>query len=346
MPEQDSADVHGGAVKSVRQPTIYDVAHLAGVAPSTVSRTFARPGRVTSETAARIRRAAQQLGYRTNPLARALQSGRTSILALSLSDVTNPFYAEIIRGAQIAAAEAKFTMLLVDGQESDVLEREAHDRALATVEGLVLASSRASDAAIRATAKLKPMIVLNRHVTDVPSVVTDNAAGVRYACEHLADLGHRSITYVAGPDASWADGARWRGLRAAAAELGMASRRIGPFPPTVPGGAAAAAELSRHLPTAVLAYNDQIAVGILRSMRQMRIAVPGDVSIVGFDDIFASSLVTPSLTTIAAPLRRMGAIAVKNLVAILNGARPSCAEPLVVPTRLIERESTGPARRG
>jgi LacI family transcriptional regulator len=114
----------------------------------------------------------------------------------------------------------------------------------------------------------------------------------------------------------------------------------------VPGGAAAAAELSRHLPTAVLAYNDQIAVGILRSMRQMRIAVPGDVSIVGFDDIFASSLVTPSLTTIAAPLRRMGAIAVKNLVAILNGARPSCAEPLVVPTRLIERESTGPARRG
>ena len=100
------------------------------------------PDRVgsTSETAERIRRAAQQLGYRTNPLARALQTGRTSIIALSLSDVTNPFYAEIIRGAQIAAAEAKFTMLLADGQESDVLEREAHDRALATVEGLVLAT--------------------------------------------------------------------------------------------------------------------------------------------------------------------------------------------------------------
>jgi LacI family transcriptional regulator len=279
-------------------------------------------------------------------LARALQTGRTSILGLSLPDVTNPFYAEIIRGAENAAAEAKFTLLLLDGQESDIVERQGLERALATVEGLVLASSRLSDAAIRTTAKQKPMIVLNRHVTDVPSVVTDNAAGVRLACEHLAALGHRGITYVAGPEASWADGARWRGLRAAAAELGLVSRRIGPFAPTVPGGAKASQSLCRHLPTAVLAYNDQIAVGILRSLRQMHVTVPGDVSIVGFDDIFASSLVTPALTTIAAPLRRMGAIAVKNLLAMLSGASPRSSDPLVVPTRLIERESTGPARRG
>lgn len=338
MDDQDGA--------TQRQPTIYDVAQLAGVAPSTVSRTFARPGRVNADTAEKIRRAAQQLGYRTNPLARALQTGRTSILGLALSDVTNPFNAEIIRGAENAAAEANFTMLLLDGQESDVIEREGLDRALATVEGFILASSRVSDAAIRATAKQKPMIVLNRHVTDVPSVVTDNAGGVRSACEHLAALGHRGITYVAGPEASWADGARWRGLRAAAAEMGLVSRRIGPVSPTPAGGAKAATELVRHLPTAVLAYNDQIAVGILRSLRQMHVDVPRDVSIIGFDDIFASSLVTPALTTIAAPLRRMGAIAVKNLLAIVNGASPRSSDPLVVPTRLIERESTGPARRG
>lgn len=329
-----------------RQPTIYDVARLAEVAASTVSRTFARPGRVSPGTAERIRQAAQQLGYRTNPLARALPTGRTSILGLSLPDVTNPFYAEIIRGAENAAAEAKFTLLLLDGQESGVVEREALDRALATVEGLVLASSRLSDAAIRVTAKQRPVVVLNRHVADVPSVVTDNATGVRRACEHLAARGHRSITYLAGPEASWVDGHRWRALRAATADLGMTCRRIGPFAPTVPGGAKAGAELARHLPTAVLAYNDQMAVGALRHLRQQHIDVPADVSIVGFDDIFASSLVTPALTTIAAPLRRMGAIAVKNLLAIVGGASPRSTGPLVVPTKLIVRDSTGDARRG
>ena len=328
-----------------RQPTIYDVARLAGVAASTVSRTFARPGRVNAETAERIRKAAHSLGYRSNPVARALPTGHTSILGLSVSDVTNPFYAEIIRGAQNAAVEATFTMLLVDGQESESLEREALERALATVEGLVLASSRMPDAAIRATAKQKPMVVLNRHVTDVPSLVTDNAAGARHACEHLAALGHHSITYVAGPEASWADGARWRGLRAAAGDLGLVTRRIGPFSPTVPGGVQAAAELRRHLPTALLAYNDQIAIGILRSLQRAGIDVPGRVSIIGFDDIFASSLVSPPLTTIAAPLRRMGAVAVKNLLAIVHGANPTAAEPLMMPTQLVERESTGPARR-
>ena len=328
-----------------RPPTIYDVARVAGVAASTVSRAFARPGRVNADTAARVRQAALTLGYRANPLARALPTGHTWILGLSVSDVTNPFYAEIIRGAQNAAAEAKFTMLLVDGQESEMLERESLDRALATVEGLVLASSRMPDAAIRTTAKQKPMVVLNRHVTDVPSLVTDNAAGTRHACEHLAGLGHHSITYVAGPEASWADGARWRGLRAAAADLGLATRRIGPFSPTVQGGVQAAAELGRHLPTAVLAYNDQIAIGILRSLQRAGVDVPGRVSIIGFDDIFASSLVTPPLTTIAAPLRRMGAMAVKNLLAVVRGAHPTATEPLMMPTQLIERESTGPARR-
>ena len=191
------------------------------------------------------------------------------------------------------------------------------------------------------------MMVLNRHVTDVPSVVTDNAG--------RRPLRRASTCATSVIGASPMSPGRRPPGRTAPAGVGC-----GPPPPNWAWPAAVSARsrrpcraalqpprnCSRHLPTAVLAYNDQIAIGILRSLRQLRIAVPGDVSIVGFDDIFASSLVTPSLTTIAAPLRQMGAIAVKNLVAILNGASPNCAEPLVVPTRLIERESTGPARRG
>jgi DNA-binding LacI/PurR family transcriptional regulator len=149
----DHPPTHGAVPADPTRPaTIYDVARAAGVAASTVSRAFARPGRVNVETAARIRQVAAELGYRANPLAQALPTGRTSMIALAISDVTNPFYNEIIRGAQVAAAEGGYTMLLADTQESGVFERQALDRAMATVEGIVLATTRMSDAAIRITA--------------------------------------------------------------------------------------------------------------------------------------------------------------------------------------------------
>ena len=327
-----------------RPVTIYDVADEAGVAASTVSRAFARPGRVNAATAERVRIAAEHLGYRINPLARALPTGKTSIIALTISDVSNPFYTEIIRGAQAAAAADDFTMMLADGQESDVLEREALERVIPIADGIVLASSRMSDAAIKMTAKQRPMVVLNRSIREVPSLVTDNASGVRQVVTYLRDRGHHGITYVAGPEASWADGARWRALRTVADQTRLATRKIGPFAPTVRGGELAAAKLQRHPPTAVLTYNDQIAIGLIRSLVAVGVDVPGEVSVIGFDDIFASSLITPALTTVAAPLRQMGAIAVHNLLAIIKGAHPRSGEALVVPTHLVERESAGPAR--
>ena len=328
-----------------RAPTIYDVAKAAGVAASTVSRAFARPGRVNAQTAERVRQAAEQLGYRTNPIARATSTGRTSMIAVIISDITNPFYFGIIRGAQAAAAEVGYTMLLADAQESDVLEREALDRALPTVEGIVLASSRMSDSAIHMIAKQKPMMVLNRAIADVPSLVTDNPGGVRRAVEHLAHLGHRSITYLAGPEASWADGVRWRSLVDAARERDIRTRRVGPNAPTVAGGEHAAATLTHRWSTAYLAYNDQVAIGFIRRLVASGTKVPEEVSVVGFDNIFAADLITPPLTTVAAPLHVLGTTAVRNLLAIINGATPRAAEPLVLPVHLVERGSTGPAPR-
>ena len=348
MPSRDTdvpADGHAGDVDDApRSPTIYDVAKHAGVAPSTVSRALARPGRVGAATAQKVRDAAKAIGYRSAPVVWEGTPSRTSILALSVSDVTNPFYAEIIRGAQSAAAQVDFTMMLVDGQESDILEREALGRALPAVEGIVMASSRMTDAAIRMTARQKPTVVLNRNLSDVSCIVTDNATGVTRSVELLASLGHRSITYVAGPEASWADGNRWRGVLAATEARGLSARRIGHFAPTVSGGAQAGDQLLAHPPTAVVAYNDQVAIGIINTLVTHGISVPQQVSVVGFDDIFASRLVTPPLTTVAAPLRQMGEMAVRNLIAVIGGARPQSGEPLVVPTRLLERGSTGPVR--
>jgi LacI family transcriptional regulator len=308
---------------------------------------LARPGRVSAVTAERIREAAARLGYHTNPLARALPTGRTKMIAVIISDITNPFYFGIIRGAQAAAADADYTMMLADAQESDEREREAMDRALPIVEGIVVASSRMSDTAIRMAARQKPLLLLNRVIADVPCLLTDNPAGVRKAAEHLAALGHRSITYIAGPEASWADGVRWRALLAVTAELGLRSRRVGPFPPTVAGGEKAADTLlQRHTTaTAALAYNDQVAIGLIRRLTAHGVGVPDQISVVGIDNIFAADLITPPLTTVAAPLGTMGHTAVRNVLAMNNGAQSRAAEPLILPVELVTRASTAPPPR-
>jgi DNA-binding LacI/PurR family transcriptional regulator len=331
--------------RSRRGPSIYDVAAAAGVAASTVSRAFSRPGRVNSATADRIRRVATEMGYRATPLARARAGEQSSMIALVISDVTNPVYFDIIRGAQAAAAEAGYTLLLADAQESDRLEREALDRSVSTVAGVVLASTRMSDSAIRMIAKQRPMIVMNRSVRDVPSVVTDISRGMRRAVEHLASFGHESITYVAGPAASWTNGRRWLALRDAAHELNVRARCVGPFAPTADGGRLAAHELTHEPPSAVIAYNDLVAIGVMRCLTSMGVHVPGDVSVLGFDNIFAAELVTPALTTVAAPLYAIGETAVRHLHAIVGGAEPRRRGPVVVPTRLLVRESTGQRNR-
>ncbi|WP_104162781.1 LacI family DNA-binding transcriptional regulator [Cryobacterium sp. N22] len=329
-------------------PTIYDVAAAAGVAPSTVSRTFSRPGRVNSETAERIRRIAAEMGYRTNPVARALPTGRTSIIAIIVSDVTNPFFFEIIRGAEETASAAGYTLLVADVNESADAERKALDRTLPLVEGIVLATSRMSDSSIRVAAKQRPTVVLNRTTTDIPSVVTDNARGMKRAVHHLADLGHTSITYVAGPQGSWADGVRWRAFYDATTELDIRGKRVGPFAPTQAGGLSAAHELAKDATSAVISYNDLMAIGMMRGFVRQGISVPDDISVVGFDNIFGSDFCTPPLTTVAAPLHSLGAYAVQTLLAELaktsydRQAAPKPLKVVLLPSQLVVRGSTGP----
>ena len=341
------AERAGKAKGDGARPTIYDVAAAAGVAPSTVSRAFARPGRVNAETAERIRQVAAEMGYRTNPLARALPTGRTSLLAVIVADVTNPFFFEILRGAEETATEAGYTLLVADVQESVEAERRALDRTLPMVEGVVLATSRMSDSSIRVAAKQRPTVVLNRAMSDIASVATDNSRGMRRAVEHLAELGHTTITYLAGPDASWANGVRWQALREAVHELGLRTRRLGPFAPTQAGGLSAAGALVSSPSTAVIAYNDLLAIGLMRGLSSLGIRVPDDVSVVGFDNIFGADFCTPQLTTVAAPLRQLGKVAVATLLSELRTPpRPGPREPLktaLLPARLVVRSSTGPA---
>ena len=322
--------------------TIYDVARVAGVSPSTVSRAFSRPGRVSAQTAEKIRQVAEELGYRAREVARTTAKTNTKVLGLAVADITNPFNFRVIRGCQAAAAEAGFVVTLNDAQESEALEREMLRRSMPLLDGLIIASSRLSDTELRTVAKSIPTVVLNRRVAGLHCIIPDMAHGVRKAAEHLIALGHRNITYLAGPEASWADGMRWRAMRDSAKDLGFTEHRVGPFAPTIQGGRGAAEVIAARRLKAVICYNDLMAIGLMQGLAERGIKVPDHVSVVGFDNIFASALITPGLTTVAAPLTMLGDSAVRYIVASLTGHKAADAAPVSVPVRLIVRQSTGP----
>lgn len=324
--------------------TIYDVAREAGVHPSTVSRSFSRPGRVSSATAARIHDVAERLGYRQDQPFRVPSRSRTRIITLAVSDITNPYYFGIIRGAERAASANDFSLVVADSRESAEAERSVLSRNLPGTDGLIVTSSRLSDTELRKLAREVPLVILNRRVPGLPCVHPDNARGIRRAIEHLAMLGHTRIGYVAGPDASWADGARWRAVREACHELLLTDVRIGPVQPTMSGGRAAAQEILRQGLTAVQTYNDQVGVGLLRGLAELGVDVPGEVSVVGFDNTIAADMVTPGLTTVAQPVMMLGETAARAVIAQVNGEATLRELTQVMPVKLLERASTGPVR--
>ena len=325
-------------------PTIYDVARVAGVAPSTVSRALSRPDRVRYQTAERIRHAAAELGYRKDHFDRVLSERGTRVLVIVVADIANPVYFGMIRGAERAASDRGFTVLVLESQESEPAERTTLERLIPLVDGLVLSSPCMSDAAVRSLAKRKPVILLNRTVSEVSSLVIDSGHAIKKAAEHLTRFDHSSICYLAGPEAFWADGMRWRGLREAGLELGLHARRLGPFLPTIRGGAAAAEQWLQRPTTAVIAYNDLMAIGFVQQVVADGLDVPRDVSVIGFDNIVDAILVEPHLTTIAAPLVSLGSAAVARLVKTAGGSIPAAEEPVLLPARLVVRGSTGPRR--
>ena len=329
------------------KPTIYDVAQTAGVAASTVSRAFSTPGRVNEETRERILAVAADLGYRPNPHARALLSGRHHTVGMVVSDITNPHYFELIRGAELRAKMSEYTLVLVNAEESPRIEYDQVQRLVPAVDGFVLAASRLPDENLLQIAGQRPLVLMNRQVPDLPSVVLDHGQGCRQIVEHLASLGHEHVVYLAGPPASWMAAERWRALRAAADDLGLRADRIGPFTPKVSQGGAAADGALTTGATATIAHNDLLAIGVMQRLAQRGIRVPEQMSVVGFDNIFAAELCTPSLTTLGGPHSEVGRTAVEMLLRAAGARSTSGPAPQVLlPTELTPRASTSaPAAR-
>ena len=318
--------------------TIYDVARATGVSPSTVSRALNKPGRINAKTEKRIREAAAELNYRLNPMARALPTGRTGTLGLILSDITNPVYFSLVRGAEQVTSALGYTLVLAESQESPELELETAHRLLVSVDGLVLVASRLEDEAIVDLADQKPLVVVNRQVEGVDTVIANVLPGIQEALDHLRELGHQSLAYLSGPAASWMSRLRWDTLLEQAVARDMSIVEIGPGAPTLDGGRDALRRVRAAGVTAVIAYNDLMAIGLLLSAKEAGLTVPDDLSIVGFDDIFGSDFTSPPLTTIRTPLGAVGDEAMRGLIASLD--RTDHTAPFELQTELVVRGST------
>lgn len=323
--------------------TINEVASACGVSISTVSRALSRPEQVNATTRERVLATARAMDYQPSTAARSLMSGRTMVLGLLVPDITNPFYFGLIRGAQSQATARGYQQVLVDTEESVELEARQIRTSDKTTDGLVLAASRLSDEALRSAAEKVPLVTINRSTVGVGSVVIDTPAGMAQAVDHLASLGHRDIAYLAGPRSSWSNARRWRSIQLSGRRAGVATRRLGPFPPTREAGAAAADAAVHAGVTAVVAFNDLIALGVLGRLAARGLSVPGDMSVVGCDDIFGADFCHPPLTTLCAPAEQAGRVAVDMLLERLQPV-PAPVRSHVVPAVLTVRGSTGPLR--
>ncbi|WP_447590358.1 LacI family DNA-binding transcriptional regulator [Microbacterium lacticum] len=323
--------------------TIYDIAELAGVNPSTVSRALSKPGRISARTEAKIRAAADRLNFQFNPMARALPTGRSHTIGLVVADITNPVIFGIVRGAERTASAAGYTLVMTESQESGEAEAEAISRLIPSVDGIVLATTRLADAKISTLAERKPIVLINRNVAGLSSVLSDVEGGVDALMDHLAGLGHTSVVYLSGPETSWISRRRWECLLDASERLDVGVVEIGPNSPTISGGREVLRRVLAARPTAVIAFNDLMAIGFMQAAADADIRVPDEVSVAGFDDIFGSELIVPALTTVRAQLERAGERAVEQLLAKLDDTESQPGdEPLA--TTLIVRGSTATVR--
>jgi LacI family transcriptional regulator len=334
--------------------SLTEIANVAGVSVATVSRVLSGSSHPVSEqTRERVNRAAEVLGFHPNMLARALVTNRSNTMAVIVHDISDPYFAEIVRGLEDSAHEHRY-QLFISSSDRDPDRELAYVRAFLShrVDAIVFAGGGFHDATYRAAldALLRPFEANNAVVRLSPSdderpfLAPDNEGGAAQMTRHLLELGHRVIGFVDGPPGFPPSAERAAGYAAALVDAGIEVQpdliESGHF--TEEGGAAAAAALLARRPdiTALFTANDLRAVGALRELQRRHVDVPGQVSVAGFDDVRMASHLHPSLTTVRVPMYEMGQQAFFVAMKLLTGERPE-ARRLDVTLQL--RESTGPA---
>ncbi len=339
MPKQKSSRL-GAPAK------IAEVAKLAGVSSATVSRTLANPEIVAKATRDRVLAAVRRTGYTPNVAARNLRARRSHMVLVVVPNIENPFFAEVLRGIDEMLSSRGYGLIIANLDNSPQKESRYVDLASAgQVDGVLLLCGHILKSASRTLLDADVPIVAACEIIPggrFPQVEVNNREAARTAVRHLVDLGHRRIGYVSGPSANLLDKARRAGFRDALAG-GKATIWEGDF--TFAAGAAAGSAMlkltTKERPTAIFAANDEMAIGVLKTVRAAGLRVPEDLSIIGFDAIEYAEYCEPALTTVYQPRREIGSRAAEMLVEAMTD---TSTEPVAVTleARLLIRQSTGP----
>lgn len=327
--------------------TIQDVARLAEVSVSTVSRYLNGSKHVSESARRRIEAAVRKLMYRPSQTARTMRTRRSGTLGLVIPDIGHPFFAEVIRGAEEAAATRGYTVFLVNTAEDPQKERRLLQALVdKDVDGILYGGGFELDGLGRNMYDM-PVVVIDReiHLPQAQAILVDNLSGGYQATRHLLSEGRRRIAVLTGPRRYRTNWDRYQGFLKAMAEAGHDPHALPSAETAVSIGAAREAVLqwldAGVRPDAIFAANDLLAVGCLEALAERGVVVPGECAVVGFDNITLASLVRPALSTVDQPKYDMGRLGAEYLVAQIEG-RPASGRRTVLPPRLVIRDSCGP----
>ena len=325
--------------------TIRDVAARAGVSVATVSKVINERYGVSAATLAKVRAVIEELGYEASLVAQSLRNHRTNVIGILVADL-EPFSTELLKGAADAIRGSGFELVVYSaggrtGDPSGWEKRYLSRLSGTLVDGAVLVTPAVSLEAVPGT----PVVAVDPHTgpSHLPTIDSDNLRGAQLATEHLLDLGHRRIGFLAGrPDlesASLRKAGYLRALEAAGVPADESLIRIGAYDPEVSAASAHALLTGPDRPTAVFAANDISAIATVGAARELGLSVPDDLSVVGFDNVPESALCSPPLTTVDQPIREMGHRAISMLIALINGDEVERTH-VTLDTGLVVRSST------
>jgi LacI family transcriptional regulator len=337
------------AQAAAQKLTIRQIADLAGVSIATVSRVLNGRDDVSAETRDLVSRVIRENGYTANRSARGLSAGRTGLVGVLVPLVYPAYFSGILAGAAEALDELDLQIVLSPTRGEHDREVSVLDRLHGVTDGsLMILPEESSEELVGLLdggyhfVVLDPLMPLDQRI---PSVSAAHTSGANQAMRHLLELGHRRIAQITGPRGWLATEDRRRGYHAALASAGILpdpALEVESIPEIGPGREAAAHLLDLpESPTAIFAFNDNIAIGAIQAARARGVSVPGDLSIVGFDDVEHATIVTPTLTTVRQPLAEMGRTGVSLLNRLLERQRFETLH-VELATRLVVRESTGP----
>ncbi|GHC79109.1 LacI family transcriptional regulator [Nocardiopsis terrae] len=336
-------DHTSSAVRGAREPAMTDVARLAGVSHQTVSRVLNGHPNVREQTRLRVRAAIEELGYRPNRAARALATGRSQHIGVVAQNSTLYGPASLLAAFELAAAVQGFVVSVRRVRvldRSSITEAVEHHREQRVAGIVVIAPTAAAGEALAEVPTDVPLVAVDGDPDRGATLVTvDQEAGARLATRHLLEAGHRTVWHVSGP-AEWFDAAgRVRGWQAALEEAGAEVPPVNPADWSAASGYRAGLLLAR-MPevTAVFAANDHLALGILRAMSERGRSVPGDVSVVGFDDVPEAAYFTPPLTTVRPDFDTVASETLNVLMSCISDPEAGSIRRTITPT-LVERDS-------